>query len=84
MTFTAGQAAVPAPGPARSPASAGGSPARVTQAGGTQVRGTPADSPAPPAAASPAIQVNCTLAAGQHAAFADVVVAGGKTARAPS
>ena len=83
MTLTAGQAAVPAPGPDRSPAPAAGSPARVTRAGGTQVQGTPTASPAPPATASPAIQVNCTLAAGQHAAFADVVVAGGKTAGAP-
>jgi len=88
MTFTAGQAAIPAPGPARSPTPAVGPPAGVTPAAGTpagvtQAGGTPAAAPAPPATASPAIQVNCTLAAGQHATLADVVVAGGNTARAP-
>jgi hypothetical protein len=93
MTFTAGRAAVPEPGPARSPTRAEGTPAEGTPARGTPVRGTPAAStpaggaqtaaPAPAATASPATQVNCTLAAGQHANLADVVVAGGRTARAP-
>lgn len=73
VTFTAGQASAPAPGPAQSPAPAGRTPAAGTQA----------SAPAPSAATSPATRVNCTLAAGQHATLADVVVAGGRTARAP-
>jgi len=93
VTFTAGQASAAAPGPTQSPAPARGTPARGAPAAGPPATGPPAagppaggpqtSAPAPSATTSPATQVNCTLAAGQHATLADVVVAGGRTVRAP-
>ncbi len=68
ITFTGGPAAVPAPGPARS---------------ATPAASGPATAPTPAATAQTPLQVTCTPAAGQRATLGVVVVAGGRTARAP-
>jgi len=86
ITFTAGQAAVPAPGPARSTTPTAGSQATApapAAAGGTQAAGPSPAATAPAPAATAPTQVTCALAAGQHAALGAVVVTGGGTARAP-
>jgi len=70
MTFTAGQAAVPAPGPARSTAPA------VSGAATAPAPGSTATAPAPGSTATAPLLVNCTLAPGQHAALGALVVTG--------
>jgi hypothetical protein len=65
VTFTAGQAVVPAPGPARSPTPTAGSQGTST-----------APVPAPAAPAQTPLEVTCTLAAGQRAALGVVLVTG--------
>ena len=70
ITFTAGQAAVAAPGPARSPAPAASGTATPPAPGST------AAAPAPGSTARTPLLVNCTLAPGQHAALGAVMVTG--------
>ncbi len=77
VTLTAGKAAVPAPGPARS---------STPTAGGRAAVPAPSATAQPPATARSPLQVNCTLAPGQHAALGAVLVTGkarraGPTAR---
>jgi hypothetical protein len=71
VTLTAGTAAVPAPGPAGTPTPAGGASAPTPGSGGTAV----------PAPSGQPLQVNCALAAGQHAILGAVLVTG-KASRA--
>jgi hypothetical protein len=64
VTFTGGNAAVPAPGPAQSPTPAAGEPTAV---------------PGTPTTADTALQVTCALANGQQATLATVPVTGAAT-----
>jgi hypothetical protein len=76
ITFTGGEAAAPAPGPARSPMPTAGGQATVPTAGGQAAVATPT-----PTAPAPAlVQVTCALAPGQRATLATVAIAGKPTA----
>jgi Family of unknown function (DUF6801) len=74
ITFTGGEAAAPAPGPARSPMPTAGGQATVPTEGGQAVAATPTPTAAAPATGP--VQVTCALAPGQRATLATVAIAG--------
>ena len=78
ITFTAGKAATPAPGPARSdsPAPPASGPNSGGPAADAPTAGGQAAGPNPGATAQLPFQVTCNLAPGQHAALGAVLVTG--------
>jgi Family of unknown function (DUF6801) len=88
VTFTAGRATVPAPGPATSPTPAAPTPAARRPALPGSGPDTPAaagatPAPVPGVPAQRPLQVNCTLAPGQSAGLGSVLVVGKARGTAP-